>query len=295
LFYKGIIMPPLSRRPGLNQLPIPGQEPHPALVHILTPEFQNIDPEDFADIAPNVVKLMEPGLLRESLLGAGLEGDTAVRFKVGDTKEWIKIAVTPGEYVLLAREIPMLGRTAFTGTLVSRDKKMQAETGDPSVLARSDEDKAAANRAAFRAVVQKQTGMQKYLEETLRPRVRIIKKFTEMAQFSNLSRGSREKVKERFEELRTYVFGGMLDAIGNQRNWTEDQATLASRTLQKRLYLDTNSNRVRNFAEMLKLADEYYGYKNALVLDRLAEAAQYIRNRPDIAADVKARDEAKSE
>lgn len=284
-------MPPVTRRPGPNQLPIPGQEPHPALVHVLTPEFQNIDPADFADIPDEYVRYTHPDVLRSSLFETPSDGRTVVSYQA-PTQEWVRLVVTPREFKLLSRHIPMLAKTAMTDVYTARDNKLQDKTGDPSAKARTDQDHADAKRAAMRSVMQKEAAMAPYLQTEIIPRIQLIAQFTEMTVNHNLARGTNQTVKERVERLRTFVFGDMLDAIGNQREWNEAQATLAVRTLQKRLYLDPDkSRRVTNFAALLQLAEDYYGHKRALILDRIAQARKYQRDHPDVVADVIAKDE----
>lgn len=291
-------MPPLSRKPGRGEVALPGLELHPALVHVLTSEFQNIDPTEFEDIPDEYVAYVHPNELRNSLLESNSQsdGNSVVSYRGVEGNKWNHLAVTPEEFGLFARHVPMLARTAINQVLHARDKKLQEETGDPSARARTDADRAAADRAAMRQVTKKSEKMRGYLEAELEPRIKLIKQFTEMTQHKNLARGNYVSVKERVERLRTEVFGDMLDAIGNQRGWTESQSNLAERTLKKRLYLDPNkARRVENFKAMLELADDYYGHKYALVLGRIAESDRYRRKHADVWQDVLATDASRQE
>lgn len=274
-----------------GQHTFPGLELHPALIHVLTSEFQNIDPQEFADIPDSYVVHVHPDALSDSLLKAPEDGHSSVSYRTAEGP-WSRIAVTPGEFGIFARHVPMLAKTAINGVLDIRDKKLQKETGNPNARARTDEDHDASKRAAMRQVMGKGVQMRDYLQGELQPRLQIIGQFAEMTEHKTLARGSYSSMKNRVERLRVEVFGDMLDAIGNQRGWDETQAKLAERTLQKRLYLDPNKpRRVDNFKKMLKLAEDYYGHKHALVLGRIAEVEKYVRKNPDVYRNVLVTDE----
>lgn len=270
-----------------------------ALVHVLTPEFNYLNPDDFADISNEVVERASPQELRMSLLDTGRYpgsyirgsenvGTSTVAYRSGDRElSTVWLTVTPEEFGLFSRHVPMLGKTAFNSTLTSRDRKLREQTGDPTARARSDEDLAAAGRAAVRQVSSKLDQMTSYLSEEIQPRITTVEKFTEMTKHRNLNRGSHETVQDRFEHLRLYVFGDMLDAVGNQRGWTARQAERAQRILQKRLYISGSpADRVSNFKAMLELAQEYYAHKEAFVLTRIADTERYLRQNRDIVYDI---------
>jgi hypothetical protein len=281
------------------QSPNQDQDRRVSLVHILTPEFQGLNPIDFEDIPSDVVERASPSALRVSLLdttndrqsplhGRNNKGRSVVRYWSGEPETGtVWLSVTPQEYGLFSRHVEMLARTAFNSTLSSRDKKLQEATGDVTAKARTDDDKAAANRAAIRQVQGKLPKMEGYLEEEIIPRIELIDKFIEMTRYRNLNRGSYETVRDHFEHLRLYVFGDMLDAVGNQREWSAASAARAERILQKRLYLEGSpADRVQNFKALLELADEYYGHKRAFIQTRIWETHEYIRKNPDAAKDV---------
>ena len=280
------------------------REPRVALVHVLAPEFHGLDPNDFADITDDLVGRASPAVLREALLdtdntassplhGRDNKGKSVVSYRSGEQGlHVVWLSVTPTEYGLFSRHVDMLGRTAFNSTLASRDAKLRAETDNPAAKARTDEDVAAANRAAVRQVERKLPKMEAYLEEELESRIEVIQKFIEMTKHRNLSRGTYATVQARFEHLRQYVFGDMLDAVGNQKRWTEEHARRADQILQKRLYISgTKPDRVRNFMEMLELAEEYYGHKRAFVLTRIWETREYLRKNQDAVDDARQKDQ----
>ena len=266
------------------------QDDPTALVHILTPEFQGLNPEDYADISDSSLQAAASGNIRKYLFDISLDGKNVVRYRAVEHQDkWLSIAVNPEHFNLFSRHVPMLARTAINRVLEAKDKALRLETGNPGARARSDQDLKESERAAVRTLMGKEERMEQYLATELEPRLELVGKFLEMTQGknANLARGSRKAVRERFEHLRTFVFGDILDAIGGQREWSEETAKKAEMIIQKRLYIDgTSRDRVANLEEMLRLAEEYYGNVRALVLGRLAEVHKYYRKHPEAVADV---------
>lgn len=268
-----------------------GEQAKPtALVHILTPEFQGLDASDFSDISAESVDSASPELIKKYLFDSRLDGDNVVRYQSADREgNWLSIAVNPEHFNLFSRHVPMLARTAINRVLESKDRAQRESTGEQGVRARTSQDIREANRAAVRAIMQKEEGMESYLVNELEPRAVLVSRFMEMTRGKNpnLARGKQEAVRERFENLRVFVFGDMLDAMRGTRGWDEQKTLRAERIIQKRLYIvGSSKDRVKNFEDMLKLAEEYYGNVRALVLGRLAEVHKYYRQHLDVVNDV---------
>ncbi len=271
-----------------------------ALVHILTPEFQDLNPQDFADIPEEVVARASADDLRPSLFWSYIrKGERKVSevstfsYRTPD-EGYVSVALTPEEYDAASESVGKLAHRVFNKVLTQRDAALKKETGDDSARARSNEDIRTAMRGGMRAVMDQQASMERLLSEGILPKIELIEKFIEMTQGRNvnMARGTRETVNRRFEELRTTVFDDMLDAAALQRGWTEDMATRAKRIIQKRLYISgTVRERVANFQDMLALAQDYYGYKRALMLTKIHEAVSYKRDNPEVLADIIATDE----
>lgn len=273
------------------------QERRIGLVHVLRPEFHGLNPDDFNDISEEVVERASASELQSSLLWEYIkvgdrdrseESPTAIAYRTPH-QGFMSVALTPEEYDAMSTSIEKLANRAFTKVLVSRDQKLQEASGDPMARARSEEDIRVANRGALRPVLKSRDEMQRLLETGILPKIELISRFSEMTQGRNpnLARGTRESVSARFDELRGTIFDDMLDVIGLQRQWTPDMTKRAKRIIQKRLYISgSGAQRVRNFKEMLALADHYYGHKRALVQTRIYEADKYIYEREDILADI---------
>lgn len=271
-----------------------------ALVHILTPEFHSLDQVDFDDIPDEVVARATADELRPSLYwqyvrkGERLKPEvTAFSYRTPEG-DYVSVALTPAEYDSASESADKLAQRAFNRVLAQRDKALQKETEDMSARARSDEDIRVAKRGSVRAVMDQQAGMEALLQDSVLPKIDLIEKFIEMTRGhnSNLARGSRQAVSKRFDELRTTVFDDMLDAIALQRGWNADMTERAKKIIQKRLYMSGHvRERIANFTEMLALAHDYYGYKRALLLTKIADAERYQRAQPEVVADIMAIDE----
>jgi hypothetical protein len=271
-----------------------------ALVHVLTPEFHGLDAVEFADIPDEVVVRASADELRPNLFWSYVRRSdrkepevSAFSYRSAEGSI-VSVALTPEEYDTASESVEKLAQRIFNKVLTQRDAALKKETGDSTVRARGDEDIRAAKRGGMRAVMDQQASMERLLQEGVMPKIELVERFMEMTRGrnSNLSRGTKESVSKRFDELRTTVFDDMLDAVALQRKWTEEMTERAKRIIQKRLYISgTVGQRVANFNEMLALAQEYYGYKRALLLTKIQDTKKYQRTNPDVVADIMAIDE----
>lgn len=270
-----------------------------ALVHILTPEFHGYDPADFADIPSDVVDRAGAFYLKRDLFWKYVPKNmreepevSAFSYQSAD-EGYISVALTPEEYDAASESIEKLAQRMRSRVLAQRDAKLRQETGNSNARARTAEDMRVAERGAMRAVLQRQVDMADLLEQGIVPKINLIERFIEMTHGnnSNLARGTRKTVSERFEALRTTVFDDMLDAVALQRGWDESKAARAKNIIQKRMYISgTPRQRVANFGEMLALAQQYYGHKRALILTKIEDVKRYKRAKPEVMADIMAVD-----
>lgn len=276
------------------------QDDPTALVHILTPEFQGLNPEEFADIPEEVAARasaqdLQPSLYWKYVPKGRRQTQEVSAFSYQTPDEgYVSVALTPEEYDTASESVDKLAQRVLNKVLTQRDVALRKESGDETARARSDEDMRVARRGGVRAVMDQQAAMKKLLETGIVPKVQLIERFIEMTEGRNvnLSRGTRKTVSKRFEELRTTIFDDMLDAVALQRGWTADMTARARHIIQKRMYVSgTVGERVSNFKDMLTLAQDYYGYKRALILTKIQEAKKYQRDNSDVVADIIAVDE----
>lgn len=276
-----------------TQPTLPGLEARHGLIHVLRPEYFDLKTTDFEDITDDHVYFLQPDFLRKDLLDPSNQGPTTVGFRLADGA-WVNLPLTPSEYGLFMRTSGALTKTVLNRVLTLGDKKLQKKTGDETALARTPQDRGTAERGAMRAVMEKYAKMQDYAKSELAQRIKLIKKFSEMTRYPNLNRGPASSIREDIEGLRTKVFADMLDALGMQRGWDNERIALAQRTIQKSLYISADpKTRVTRFGAYLQLAEDYFSYKNALVLTRVAEAAAHIRKNPGVVEDIVATDKAR--
>lgn len=274
-----------------------------ALVHILTPEFHGFDLAGFTDIPDAVVERasapdLQPLLFRPYIRKSNRDSQEMLTFSYQTAEgDFVTVALTPEEYNEASESVDKLAQRVHSRVLALRDEKLRKETGNPNERARGEVDIRTAHRGAMRVVMDRQASMESLLETQILPRIELIERFKEMSEGtnSNLARGTRQVVSERFEQLRTTVFDDMLDVIALQKKWSPDMVARAKRVIQKRLYVSgTPGQKVANFREMIGLAQLYYGHKRALILTKIEEARHYRRTNPDVVADIENIDKQRS-
>lgn len=257
---------------AFEAMPSPNQpirvEARNALARALRPDFVGIKTEDYLDVTDEHLDLAAPEVLRLSLIGVKPHSSEAVAYWNPEADSWTHIAVTPTEFGLLSGSIKHLGERAVAGSLRKRQ--------GPNV--RSAVDSAAAVRAGLHAVTGRATATQMYLDNDLKKQNVLIKRFQEAARHPGLARfGSEGTMREQLTYLRTFVFGGMITTIGNQRDWNSSQQIRAQKAINARMFLErTNNQHIENFKGMLDLAAEWNGYKQAIIATRQWEAQKYI-------------------
>lgn len=267
---------------AFEAMPVPNQpvrvEARNALARALRPDFVGINPEEYLDVTDEMLDLAAPEALKTSLIGVRAKSSEAIESIVlhPETRkvDKIYIAVTPTEYGLMSGSIQHLGERAVA---LSQKKRQRPDV-------RSAVDDAAAVRAGIHAVSNRAIATQRYLDNALKNQNELIARFQEAAKYPGLARfGSEGAMREQLTYLRTYVFGGMLTTIGNQRDWNSTQQMNALKAINARLFLDRANNRhLVNFKGMLDLAAEWNGHKLAIIASRQWEAKKYIKkHEPD--------------
>ena len=240
-----------------------------ALARALRPEYIGIKPEDYLDITAEMIELASPDKLRSSLIDVPVKSSGAVGYLHPQSERLLYIAVAPQEYGILGGSVLHLGERAVQNSIKKRQQ--------PQGLSESDAE--ATIRAGVHAVINRAAKMQQYSENDLATQFVLIKKFQEAAEHPGLARFGKEvEMRKQFNYLRTYTFARMLQTIAGQRHWTPAQQHLAERTIEARIFPDRDHNRhITNFKGMLDLAEEWNGYKRAIVAGRLWQSSKYIK------------------
>jgi len=262
------VLVPLPGLEALSSAP-PRPDSRIALARALRPESVGINPEDYVDITSEMLELAAPASLRGSLIDVSAKSSGAIGYPSQQSERVVYVAVTPQEYSFLNVNVLRLGESAVEGSV----RKRQASPRP------SEANAAAAARAGIHAVNNRAAKMQQYLGNELLPQFTLIEEFQEAARHAGWARfGNETEMLKQVDYLRTYVFGGMLQAIAGQRHWTPAQQRLAERTVEARIFLDRDHNRhITNFAGMLALAKEWNGHKQALVGFRLWQSKKYTK------------------
>lgn len=267
------VPPQIEQLPGLpTSLAAPFIAPEPdvrrALAAVLRPERQGINPDDYTDITPQMIELAEPDALRTSIFDAPSSGAT-LYFRGGDNRPH-KVAGSNEEYSLLAGLPTTLGETVAA-------RVRQAHLGQTGRLSASG--RAAGARGGVHAVENKAAKVATFLDKTLQPEIALLDDLAWGAAHPGFARSNSKEVElqKQVQNFTVLVLGRMLHAIGNQRGWSHEQELLASRTIDRRLFIDRSNNQhIAYFGELVALAKARDEAIKAVTQTRLHQAAQYI-------------------
>lgn len=241
-----------------------GQSP---IAGFLTPEYWRLNPEDYADITPQMVEIAAPTRLRESIIDVPPRSPGAVSFMSADEHRPVWVALNPIEYGHIIRNIEAMGAAAVNHTLATRSGTHSLEAHE-----------SAAERSAIHQIERKQTKMQDYLELTLQPETERLARFIEYTTHHWLRRKKGIDMHAELTWIQEELFGNLLTVVGRQRSWDEEQAALAQKSVQWRLFFDRGHNRhITNWRDMLTLAQQYQQAKTALYKDRIYRSKRYIQ------------------
>ncbi|MEO7364380.1 MAG: hypothetical protein ABIV43_02630 [Candidatus Saccharimonadales bacterium] len=245
-----------------------------ALARTLSPEYQGVREEHYLDITAEVMERADPDKLKTSLLGPEVKGNDVGWYLGPGARQPYLVAVTPKEALLMKGRIATLGERAVALTEASRQRPGRSL---------SDGDRAVIAGAGVRRLERPLAEMQGYTA-ALGQKFAIIAKFQEAAQPKHIGLarfGSEAKMREAFAFLQTFVFDEMFSVVGAQRQWNQQQATLARRTVTKRMFLERDDNQhIVYFRGLLDLAETWNGYKRAIVAKRIYDIKQYNRSHP---------------
>lgn len=237
-----------------------------ALSRTLNPDYWRVDPSEYADITDAMRAAANPQLLLQSLVGVPAGSPSAVAYRPGGviSNESVYVALTPIEYGQIVRYPEAFSRAVRNKTLASRPH------GDPHTQA--------ANRSVQYALENKDK-TQKYITGTLEPWMGLLGKFNQAAANPGLSlMGSELNMRQNFETFRTNILGNMLEALRVQRDWSDEQADFARRTIDARMFIDRENNQhIAYFVGLIAVTHSYIGNKTALFKDRLHQSKQVAK------------------
>ena len=271
--------------PGQKHLQMPTMEPHPGIVHVLTPEYLGIEPSVYEDITDQMIALVSPQRLRQSLFNVSTDKEGSVSFQPIGSDTPVTFAVTPTSYNLLARSPVAMKKHGYSRTESARKKKRDdaVALGELATFGlkpdMTNEDKAAAKRAGAHFNERMEEAMREHLATAIEPRIELIKKFKEASQHPNLSRiGGRGEMREHFSDLSRNVIGDLLSAVSTQSEWTGEQEDLAMRSVVKGLVISGRPGlRAARLRSMLGLTEEWFNYNRIIFVERINWSARAAR------------------
>lgn len=236
-----------------------------ALSRTLDPYYWRIEPDVFADITPEMRAAADPWLLVNSLVDVPADSPSAVAYRPGNTSRYGYVALAPTEYGLIVRNPGAFSRAARIGTLAARPE--------------GDVHTQAADRSVIHAHIAKADVAQRYVTGTLEPWLGLLGKFDQAARNPGLSlMGPEVTMRQNFETFRTNILGNLLEALRVQRDWNDEQADLARRTIDARMFIDRENNQhIAYFADLIHASQFYFGHKTALFKDRLHQSKQVAK------------------
>lgn len=244
-------------------LPADLHNKHNALARTLKPEYFSVNPVEYGDITDEMRRLACPNLLWQSLAGTSLAEPKCISYSPTEDRSREFVALTANEDDLLVHN-----PQAFNAAV--RGKTMQANQ------AGADGGALAAERAVMHANQQKAERQEVYLERTLRPWHDLLGRFKNAADHPGWSvMGDEISMRINFETFRTIILGNMLQVIGAQRGWTDEQADFATRTIEARMFIDRKRNQhIAYFAGLVAMMSVYLERKMAVYEGGIHQSAR---------------------
>lgn len=237
--------------------------------HVATPEYWGLDLEKYWDIEQDkrIIEAASPDKFRKSLIGIPRNSPGfGLEFTPDYERRPVRVALTPTEFELMSGSIMQLG-----AKVVSRTLKLRPDRSD------FEHNNATAERAGVHAVTNKLEKLTAFRDNVLNPDIQRLDRFMEAAKHPGLARGKELGMREEMTWVMERIFGDMLIALRHVRQWTPEQADLAERAVEYRLFLDRSHNRhLGNWRGMLNLASVYNKNKRSVCNERIRIANKYI-------------------
>jgi hypothetical protein len=224
-----------------------------ALARALTPEYMGLNPNDFMDVTPEMVKYAAPAELSKHLIDVPFDvrkSPRAVAFYDPTQRRERNIAVTPKEAQVLPRFMNALQQS----TEITADAKIT--TGIPT-----EADIARVKRSPLHA------------QEAKLPKVRalenmLVSQHDLLSRFIQASEGSKRglsmfgpevAVREKLAYLQTFIIGDMIRAYGSQRQLSAHDMKMLDKAITVRLFF--GPDRLDKFHDLAVFLGSYNEHK----------------------------------
>lgn len=255
------------------------REPQVNFARVVDPAFWELDRADYEGVTARMIERADPLSLRSSLVNVPLDHGSGLSYEQ-DSGDRVSVGMTPDEYTLIHRSFDpkYASRYASNRTRVARSRNLDDEGNEQSPKPLTQDDIDAADRAGLHIIESGVERMSKYVSGRLVPEIVRIERVAEYAENPGRRRKSEEGMREQVGWVRDNVFGGMLAVIGIGRKWTESKAEAAQKSIEWRLFFDTDDNRHYEYwRNMLDLGDMYWGERVNVFEDRIGRLQGFLQ------------------
>lgn len=246
---------------------------------VTDPAFWELDSADYEGVTTRMIERAEPWSLAKDLINVPTDHGSGLAYEQ-DSGDRVNIGMTPDDYTLIYRSFDpkYASRYASNRTRVARSRNLDDKGEEQPLKPLTQEDIDAADRAGLHIIESGLERMSRYVFGRLAPEIVRIEHVTEYAENPGLRRKSEEGMREQVGWVRDNVFGGMLAVIGIGRDWTELKAENARKTIEWRLFFDTEDNRHYDYwRNMLNLGDMYWAERVKVFEDRIGRLQGFLQ------------------
>jgi hypothetical protein len=259
---------PRVQQTEYSQEIIPGLEPTPinlspmlelirenrpiAFGRVVMPYFFNLDEADYVDIGEREIEAANPRRFLQYLV-PGRRSDHPTKYAVDG------VALDSIEYERIIRNLPAFARSIG-------NKTHKARALQPS----QDVRRAAEIRSVEHGATQKVSKMQSALKN-IRYEHDILDKLSKEAKSPGFAHKKALDMLSWTAIAHGTIFRRMLNVVGREKDWTAEQAELAARSLDARLFFaGSNNDRVGYWRDAFQVA-RIYGQQREKLFDRRIE------------------------
>ena len=240
-----------------------------AFARAATPEYWGMTVDHYHDVTGIMLRAAAPEKLRPNLIDVRQRAPLTVAYEDEQTGRYRYVPLLPEEYTLVPRTMSAgrYGEVVVAQTLAGKGSLRYA---DDELRSRGDEH----GNDAIRAKLEK---IEAYLADTLVPRSELLARLQEAAAHPGFWRMKEGDMRMAMEQVRSFMIPDALRVIGNARQWSKDQAKMASRAVEYRLFFDRKRNQhIANWQGMLGLLQDYQQEKINLFADRRGRFEGYL-------------------
>jgi len=259
---------------------LPGFEIRPNIIlsspnsisRALKPEYFALNELDY-QVPRDVLEFAEPERFAKNLYDLPQRNDNkfVLPYRADNPdprlNKLVFVALTPEEYKLMyrSRSADALANLAMSTTIASKPIDNLERTNS------------SATRAGLHALENKLFVMERYKNNTLSNDLKILDRIIEATKYPGLARGKEDKMREDMEWIFSHVLENMFVALRYQKNWNQEQESLARKSVQRNIFFERDNNKhIGYFRKLMKVNKSWLVRKNALIDDRASEIQRFL-------------------